>query len=62
MAGICPAFTPLAFDKNLARAVRAARASRRFIRSSATTIPRHASDRNDTCGPARAPRRPQSPG
>ena len=45
MAGICPASTPLAFDKSTARAVRAARASRRLVRSSAAAIPRHASNR-----------------
>ena len=52
MAGICPASTPLAFDKSLARAVRAARASRRFIRSSAATIPRHASKRDGYLRPS----------
>ena len=52
MAGICPASTPLAFDKSLARAARAARASRRFIRSSAATIPRHASKRDGYLRPS----------
>ncbi len=52
MAGICPASTPLAFDKNTVRAVRAARASRRLVRSSAATIPRHASNRDGYLRPS----------
>jgi len=52
MAGICPASTPLAFDKSLARAVRAARASRRLVRSSSATIPCHTTIRDGYSRPS----------